>query len=332
MKICRVPFEFLEIYDDGKVNSCCPWYNNFLSFGNIYCTDFEKVWNSEVAVDLRTKLLNNDYSLCNLEICPTFRNEALLFDPEIVDYKPIMQKYPKMVNFCHDSECNLTCMICRDKIIVNSENELTEKNNNIEKVFLPLLKDAEMVSLSGLGDPFASRHCRKLISAISSTYPDIKFKFATNATSVNKNLLVGLGVIDKIYSIFVSMHALSKNTYEKIMRGGDFKKLLENLKLFSEMKKENKIEEFSLIFVVNSLNYKEMPKFVEFAEKHNAKPVFWEYRKNGTEMDDKYKEYAIFEPTHKDHHKLLKVLKHKNFNREIDPLHPLLRSLVNKNK
>lgn len=328
MKVCRVPFEFLEIYEDGSVNCCCPWYNNFLSLGNVYNTKFEDVWNSEVAIDLRTRLLNNDYSLCNLEICPTFRNEHLLFDPEVTNYTPVTKKYPRVVNFCHDNECNAFCTICRDSIIRNSDDELAIKNKNIEDVFLPLLKDAEKVSICGKGDPFASRNCRNLISAIAATYPNIKFDFITNGVLANKKMLTELGVLDKIVGVTISPHSVRKETYDKIVRGGNFNKVLENIKMFSKMKKEEKIEEFTLIFVVHSVNYREMPAFVEFAEKHNAKPVFWEYRKTCAEMEKNYEEVAIFEPTHRDHHKLIEVLKHENFNRKIDPLHPLLRNLI----
>lgn len=330
MKVCRVPFEFLEIYDDGVVNTCCPWYNNSLSIGNIYETNFDDVWNSEVAIDYRTRLLNGDYSLCNLNLCPAQKNPLLLFDKETTDYEPVMKKYPKFVNFCHDTECNLYCTICRDEIVVNSDSELELKNKRIDEVFLPLLKDAETVSLCGKGDPFASRNCKKLITAISSTYPKIRFNFVTNGVLANEKMLKTLGVVDKINSIHISPHSVTKKTYQKIVRGGRFDDVVKNIKMFSKMKKENRIYDFSLIFVVHSVNYQEMPAFVEFANKHNAQPVFWEYRQQASMSSDNYDELAIFEPTHRDHHKLIKVLQHKNFNIEKDPLHPLLRSLIEK--
>ena len=45
---------------------------------------------------------------------------------------------------------------------------------------LPILKQAEIVSLNGAGEALASKHGKKLIKAIAEKYPDIKFELRTN--------------------------------------------------------------------------------------------------------------------------------------------------------
>ena len=55
---CTRPFEFFEVYDDGRVSCCCPsWINNY-EIGNIKDKSVEEVWNSEEAQELRRSILD----------------------------------------------------------------------------------------------------------------------------------------------------------------------------------------------------------------------------------------------------------------------------------
>ncbi len=68
-KFCPIPFQEMEIHQDGSVYLCCPSFNNYYSCGNVFEDSFENVWNSEKAVDLRMRIMNGDYSLCNKDVC-----------------------------------------------------------------------------------------------------------------------------------------------------------------------------------------------------------------------------------------------------------------------
>lgn len=312
MKICKLPFEQIEIHDNGESFCCCPQHTNFLSFGNFHNLKFEDIWNSEAAIDLRTKILNGDHSLCRTDVCEVNKIYTN------VEYNPIIHKpktdiYPKRVFLGHDSECNVYCLFCRDEIRKNSPQELIKKNKLIDSTYLPLLKDAEIVHISAKGDPFSSPHSLKLIRSITENYPNIKFYFTTNGIRCSEKIFKALGIMDKINGIQVSLHSATKKTYNKIVRGGDFTSVLNNLEFLSSMVKNKQIDTLCLGFVVTSLNYHEMPKFIEFAEKYNATPMFWQYQKWGALIDKNYEHYAIYEPTHKDHEKLLEVLCHENF-------------------
>lgn len=51
--------------------------------------------------------------------------------------------------------------------------------------------------------------------------------------------------------------------------------------------------DFELVFVVLSLNYKEIPAFIDFAQKHNAYALIWETRNtNCSSMFKNFEEYA----------------------------------------
>ena len=71
-EICKVPFGFIEIFPNGDVFSCCPAYlKNGMNdhIGNIFKESFDEIINSEKAIRIRKNILNNDYSMCKLELC-----------------------------------------------------------------------------------------------------------------------------------------------------------------------------------------------------------------------------------------------------------------------
>ena len=65
MKVCKEPFENIEITIDGNVYFCCSHDIEGKSIGNIYSQSFEEIWNSQKAIEMRTQILNNNYSYCN---------------------------------------------------------------------------------------------------------------------------------------------------------------------------------------------------------------------------------------------------------------------------
>lgn len=71
-KICTTPFKKLEIAWDGKVYTCCPSFIKYNYIGNILdenVVSLDDIWNSEKAQIIRKNILENNYSMCDLEIC-----------------------------------------------------------------------------------------------------------------------------------------------------------------------------------------------------------------------------------------------------------------------
>ena len=112
---CVQPFTAIEIDINGNVFTCCPSFINYYNIGNIYeSKSLEELWNSEKARNLREKILNNDYSLCNLELCRQKRLESA------ENLTANSTNLPKYITLAYDKECNLQCITCRDKKYKNS--------------------------------------------------------------------------------------------------------------------------------------------------------------------------------------------------------------------
>ena len=332
MKVCKEPFENIEITIDGNVYFCCSHDIEGKSIGNIYSQSFEEIWNSQKAIEMRTQILNNNYSYCNPELCYRLSNPNVYFDEKKDYFKETLNRYPKEVKFMHDRECNSNCIFCRKKIYRNSKEEYAKLNKLIDTHFIPILKDAEKIIPNAMGDAFASRHSRDLIKAVAKKYPNIKFELLTNGILATPKIIKDLGIENRMDTVFVSFHAIKRSTYTKLVHNGNFNMVMKNIKYLSDLHNKGILRVLQFNFVVNKYNYKEMKDFIKFARKHNATPSFWEIRDYNEDIHEKYNDLAIHLPTHPEHKKLLEVLDDEIFDTlKEHELFPVLRNLRRKN-
>lgn len=321
MGFCHMPFYYVEVQWRGEVYCCCSVWLNGYSFGNIFKNTFDEIWYSDKAVELRKKILEGDYSTCNLKICRESKNceENLSAHPD----------YPKYVKFGQDGTCNYKCITCRDQYISVNDDEVEKLNSRIDDVFLPMLKNAEVACFSSNGEPFASKHYKELIKRGAETYPNLMFDLHTNGSLLNEKNCKELGIIDKLSCVEVSVHAASEDTY-RLITGGNFKTVLKNLQWLSEMKKDGKLNEIRMSFVVHKLNYMDMPAFVDLAESFGAKAFFWDYVNWGTAFGNQYSQMAIFNEFHPEYKKFYDIITQDCFKKEHCVLNPLFKELSQK--
>jgi len=301
---CIVPFRRLEIYSDGNVYPCCSEFiKEEVLTGSIKEQDYNEIWNGEKLNDFRQKILKGDFSMCNRDVCCTYTPCS---EEEIpADYK----KGPKELKISYDYECNYKCITCRDVVKINTPEEMSL----FDEVYLPkiieMAKNVRILTLLGSGDPLFSRHSRCLMQKLIKIYPNIKFNLFTNGFLLDEKTITKLGIEHSINGISISINAVKSETYNKIMRSDTFDRVMENLELMSEWKKQCKINWITTIFVVHLLNYKEMPEFAKLAKKLDVKAVFTTYKPWVTaEFHKKYDEVAVFEPKNPHYKKFVKML------------------------
>lgn len=298
--VCRRPFKYFQIEADGDCFFCCSIFVNNEPIGNIFDNSFEDIWYGEKAEKFRRSVLDETYKYCRRDLCSDFVLEDIDYD-----FKP---ELPEEVHLSYVRACNLRCITCRDNFIIESKENTEYFNSYIDKI-LPFCKTAKTIYLNGAGELFVSHHLCEICKRIIEVNPEVKFFIHTNGLFFNKQMCEKFGFLDNIYNVGVSIHAATEKTYNKIVRGGNWKILQRNLSYISKLKKAGKIERFKMFFVVSSLNYKEMPKFVKMAKKYGAVALFWRFRNWGTtEMCKEYDKYTCWEKDHKDYKKFIKVL------------------------
>ncbi len=303
-KICSKPFTKIEIDSYGDVYTCCPCYIKYNKIGNIWDKNvktIEDIWNSKEAKEFRRKILNNDYSLCNLDIC---REISLEENKNFSDTPPL----PEYVMLAYDKECNIQCITCRDKKIKNSLKQ-NFIHNKILSIMLPLLQNAKLITISGSGEAFYSRHSRLLIKKLTKTNKTTKFNIYTNGLLFNEANLKQLNLINRIENVCVSVHALEPELYKKIMVGSNLDVVLKNLNYISTLYRTGQIKSATINSVISNMNYTEIPKLIELAKKLDFYISFSIFTPFGSSLDKNYKELAIWEETHENYSKLKNILK-----------------------
>jgi len=298
--VCESAFYNLEVDNSGNVYPCCPSYSNFRAIGNILSPDIksiEEIFHSPKAIELRTKILNNDYSLCNTEFC---RQKKLVE----IEEEEALSTIPKYMNLAYDKECNLKCIYCRDEYIKNDEEKLKYYDEKILPKLIPLLTKIECLKINGIGEALASRHTRNLIKFVAKNNKKVVFDILTNGLLFNEANIDLLGLRNRLGEVGISIHSLNKKTYEIIMKGSHFDTVIKNIKNANKFSKN-----INLLPVLSDLNYMEIPDLVEFAKELGVNISFSVYLKWGAKIDKDYENYEVWNPNHKHYNDLKEILK-----------------------
>jgi len=94
----------------------------------------------------------------------------------------------------------------------------------------------EAITLASRGEPTLNKDFKKMLNYSNKKF--LALKINTNASMLNENMIHAILSTD-IQSIIFSVDAADKETYEKIRVNGKFDKIMENLKLFAQIRKDH---------------------------------------------------------------------------------------------
>lgn len=330
---CEKPYVFFEIGSDGYCYVCSRLWNDSYCIGNILEQSFQDIWNGEQVKALRQSIIDGNYKFCDTNLCimPTCQPK----DTVIADY-------PEEVSLCYDNTCVQQCVYCRDEPHVMSKEDREKWDALIEPVLIPMMQKAKLVTVNVAGEVFISEHSKKLIKRVAEVYPDIKFAIITNGILCNKENLQNLGIVERISDIRVSIPSCIESTYNKIVRNGNFKSVMDNLKYISGLKKQGFIKVFHLNCVLSSWNYKDLIHMAKFAKEIEARVNVMIAKDMGqnTKFLNQLEKYLVTNPTHPEYNDFVKIMNNtiiKNnddimINDSFKHLHPLSFPIVIKNK
>lgn len=280
----------IRVQNNGNICMCClSCVKNIM--GNIYEQDFVDAWDSRRARICRLSVLNHTYSFCDHFRCPFLR--GIQSDTDIAQYdRPYSfhkTQYPVSIAPEVDISCNLHCTSCREKVFV----EQKENSNFWRKIIYEKLAILPVsLILNTVGEPFASAGCMELMDRIEHSV--CQLAIYTNGTLLTPDKLEE--ILQKHHSIELSLSidAASKETYERIRRGGNYEKLMDNIAYISQEKKQGRISYWRVNFVVQKSNIQEMGLFVEQAKAWGVNQVFFQEIENwGIYEDEEYREIRV---------------------------------------
>ena len=316
--ICAKPFTSFEIDDTSNFLCCAAWLTNHLPKKS----NIKESWNSKEANDIRESILDGSYRYCDSVKCPllhqieTFgdigeirplyhrNNIPSLLQSQISDYKK-NKLNPTTIQFSFDRTCNLECPSCRVKLITAGSKKIKEVESTIQDIESTYGNSAQVLYITGTGDPFISVGFRNFLRNFDKTkWPNLhSIHLHTNATKWNEVMWESMKNIHPyVKSCEISIDAGTKNTYENYTRiGGKWDELIENLKFISTIPNLKKIK---TSFVVQKHNYKEMKLFYDLMLsifKTKVDIYFGKILNWGTFTDEEFQEHDVSNPTHNEY-------------------------------
>jgi len=322
-RTCPAPFEQIETRTDGAVHFCCSGWQP-VPIGNIADGSAE-MWNSPRAQEIRRSVLDGDFTHCSRWHCPAIAARRLPRRSDaagspgplgraVRERATRVDALPSRVILSHDRSCNISCPSCRDHLILLDHAHTAKLDALFEKSLRPLLSEARRIKVTGSGDPFGSRHFRKVLRRIASEARGRRLQLHTNGLLFDERAWDELALEGQVDSVWVSIDAARPETYVVLRRGGDFRALLRNLDFLGALRRHDAFNRLRLDFVVQAANWREMGAFVDLARRAGADGVYFLRLRNWGHIPvAQFREMDVCDARHPEHGRLMAQLAEPTF-------------------
>lgn len=271
--VCYMPFTYLSPFE-AHVDPCCgDWITLHIPYDPTGKTEgsyksLVDVWTSKQMKALRQSVLDGSYRFCT-DKCPYKIGLLRGFKTNFVSKEKVREnskewdiEHPPLrhLKFCSDITCNLYCKTCRPSRMSSRGIEIRNQIEDIESS--EIRESLQRIDLLGSGDPFVSKPAREwLFNFDPKKYPSLQdVHIHSNGQLWTKQNHERMGdVIPYIHTLEISIDAATKETYEKVRRGGSWERLQENLK--ERILRLPNLRDITFSFVIQRLNYKEIEQF-----------------------------------------------------------------------
>lgn len=295
--------------------------------GNLQKSSLPELWNNPVMQRIRASIYDGSFRYCRHAVCPMILNDSLPtlleaeLDPEIGEdvkaRRTALSTPPLLLNLCNDKSCNLWCPSCRTVRINHHAGDDYEFHQQLQdRLLKPYLSEptdrAFTLSITGSGDPFASKVFRELLYGLDgSQFPNMRINLQTNGVLLTPRSWQRMERIhSNIEAIFISFDAGTEATYNITRRGGHWGHLLKNCARLGELRGLNEIRHLRFDFVVQSANFREMSTFVELSRSLGADRAYFSQMLDwGTWSRPEFIEQCPWLPKHPLHEEFMEVLR-----------------------
>lgn len=285
-KKCPRPFDTVLIDKQGSCYACeCQaWLPQ--SIGNLNSNELVDIIKSTMLTQIQDSIADGSYRYCNNKQC------MYLMDMSRVPWtESTPSKALKEIRLAIDDSCNLSCPSCRSKtIFIKGGKMLSMRFHLIDKIIKYINEhDSPLnIHIGSDGDPFASLVYRYFMRNVPKKN-NLSYTFQTNGLLIKQMYHRVKHIFSNVKSMNISIDGATKNTYEKLRRGGKWSKIIENLEFIKDIKNKNNFK-LNLHMVVQKDNWKEMPLMLDIASQYNVDTVYfnpiqdWNVSKNFAEI------------------------------------------------
>jgi MoaA/NifB/PqqE/SkfB family radical SAM enzyme len=167
------------------------------------------------------------------------------------------------------------------------------------------------LSITGSGDPFASRVYRELLYGLDGKdHPQMRIALQTNGVLLTPRNWARMEKLhDNVSSIIVSFDAATAETYAVTRRGGHWDTLIANCERLGDLRRAGKIKLLRYDFVVQQANYREMPAFVALARRLGGDRAYFSQLVDwGTWPQSVFEAQCVWDEGHAEREAFLRVM------------------------
>ena len=173
---------------------------------------------------------------------------------------PALAYRPYKIEIEHTTACNKKCRFCAH---AHWEEKQEQMSFEVFKQIIDSTSHLKWINMAGIGSSFLNPDFFKMIEYARAKHINVNFVDEFDLFEENKaRKVIDLG----INSIYVSFDAATKETYEMMKKGCNFDRSLGNIRTLLKLK-EKMNSPFPVLhfrYVVTTLNYMEMPGYIEF--------------------------------------------------------------------
>ena len=312
MKFCSLMYKYLYLDNYQGNIALCPWMEpQKACIGNLLKDKIEDAYNSEYANYLRSTMDDQSFRHCRPEACPYLQNNSLEeITPEEYESRKKNFYYPDTVNLAYDFVCNQSCETCRSKVFAPPK-DYPEKMSVIREKIADCMDNAIKITASGHGDPFASKYMMEVLSNLRPSNPNMSLLLETNGVFFDEAHWEKIQHLSNIHiELVVTINSFDEFTYRHISKGGDYKKLMQNLDFMSKLRKEKKIGHLVNTLVIQDRNFREIPSFIQrsFADYAFDQVILRPVYQWGTMEEEVYWFKDVLNPLHPYHEEYLEIM------------------------
>ena len=325
-RFCRNPFRQLDLEPNGAAFACCSsWLPT--TMGNIKSQSLDEMWNGHAMQKVRESIYDGSFRYCRHDRCPVIMDGRLpsieeaeqhpVYGEAVRERRTKIDNPPIFLNLVSDRSCNLFCPSCRTERIIHKEGPQYEQAAQLQQRLLEPYLDGGYegefeLSITGSGDPFASRAYRELLYTLDGEqHPNMKVALQTNGVLLTpRNWERMKKLHNNVSTILISFDAATEETYNITRRGGHWATLLENCRRMGELRSKGEVKYMRFDFVAQADNFREMPAFVELSRELGADHAYFSKMLDwGTWPHAEYLEKCPWEPGHPSREAFMEMLR-----------------------
>lgn len=179
-------------------------------------------------------------------------------------------QWPEVIQFELIALCNLRCIMCPLTLVGHTRSKYKMYSLDDLQKMREIFEHAYEIELTGFGEALLHPQIIEVLRFFKGC--ELCVHLTTNGlllTIEKADAIVQEGLVDVVR---VSMDAARAETYAQIRRGGDFEKLLNNLKYFMGLKRKlvKSKPPLHLLFIAMRHNIEELPEFPQIAQEVGA--------------------------------------------------------------